>query len=237
MQRIDGQLMISSPLKRETMSAQIAVLLRHAILTGELVPGAQLIESALALRLGASRGPLREAMRQLIEEGLLVSVPYTGTRVVDISVQDINEIYAMRICMEKFAFEQIWARRSNAFKTELMQRNTTLKNAIDQADHVAAIEAELDLHGLSYEHANNRILLNTWTSLRGYLQMYWAAHHRAHKTTGPKRESHDDYVRFALGDSLSAMQEELSNHMRRGLKTTIAFVEARNRVEAEHLNP
>ena len=50
--------------------------------------------------------------------------------------------------MEKFAFEQIWARRSNAFKTELMQRNTTLKNAIDQADHVAAIEAELDLHGL-----------------------------------------------------------------------------------------
>ena len=84
MQRIDGKLMISSPLKRETMSAQIAVLLRHAILTGELVPGAQLIESALALRLGASRGPLREAMRQLIEEGLLVSVPYTGTRVVDI---------------------------------------------------------------------------------------------------------------------------------------------------------
>jgi len=229
--------MISSPLKRETMSAQIAALMRRAILTGELEPGSQVVENALAVRLGASRGPLREAMRQLVDEGLLVSVPYTGTRVVDISVQDINDIYAMRTCLEQFAFEQIWDRRSGAFKEELIRRNTALKDAIDRADGVGAIEAELDLHGLAYEHAENRILLNSWTGLRGHLQMYWASHHRAHGTTGPKRESHDDYVRHALGSSLSAMKEELRDHMLRGLEKTKAFVEVRNKAQAEELDP
>lgn len=220
--------MISTTLQRQTMSAQIVALLRHAILTGELEPGSQVVESALALRLGASRGPLREAMRQLIEEGLLVSVPYTGTRVVDISLDDVNDIYAMRTCLEQFAFEQVWDRRDGDFKKELLGRSDTLKKMIDQSDHGAAIEAELDLHGLVYEHANNRILLNTWIGLRGHLQLYWAAHRRAHGTTVPKRDSHDDYIRLALGDSLTAMKDALRDHMRLGLETTKAFVEARS---------
>lgn len=229
--------MISSSLKRETMSAQISVLLRRAILTGELAPGQQVVESALALRLGASRGPLREAMRQLIDEGLLVNVPFTGTRVVDISVQDVDDIFAMRTCLEQFAFEQIWDRRDTAFKEQLGQLNAKLKSAIDASDHVAAIEAELDLHGLAYEHSGNRLLLNTWTGLRGHLQMYWAAHHNAHGTKGPKRESHDSFVLLALGDSLDAMQQELRDHMRRGFETTKAFVEARKEAETAEAEP
>ncbi len=217
--------MITSPLKRETMSTKIAALLRREILTGELPPGAQVVETGLALRLGASRGPLREAMRQLIDEGLLVSVAYTGTRVVDISVQDINDIYAVRTCLEQFAFEQVWDRRGDAFAAELHARNDALQAAIDAADDVRAIEAELDLHGLAYERAGNRILLTTWTGLRGRLQLYWAAHHRAHGLSGPLRESHDDYIRLAVGDSLDAMRAEIRSHMRRGLETTKSFVE------------
>jgi DNA-binding GntR family transcriptional regulator len=228
---------ISSSLKRETMSAQISTLLRRAILTGELAPGQQIVESALALRLGASRGPLREAMRQLIDEGLLVNVPYTGTRVVDISVQDVDDIFAMRTCLEQFAFEQIWDRRDDDFKAKLENLNANLKTAIDASDHVAAIEAELDLHGLAYEHSGNRLLLNTWTGLRGHLQMYWAAHHNAHGTTGPRRESHDSYVQHALGDSLHAMQQELRDHMRRGFETTKAFVEARKKTGKANVKP
>ncbi len=229
--------MISSPLKRETMSAQISAWLRNAILSGELEPDAQVVESTLAMRLGASRGPLREAMRQLIDEGLLVSVPYTGTRVVDISVQDINDIYAMRTCLEQFAFEQIWDKRNERFETELTRRNAALKDAIDRADDVGSIEAELDLHGLAYEHTGNRLLLKSWTGLRGHLQMYWASHHRAHGTAGPKRESHDSYVRIALGDSLTAMKDELREHMRRGLETTKAFVEARILAQSDKTDP
>lgn len=217
--------MIDSSLRRETMSAQIAGLLRRAILTGELAPGAPVVETTLALKLGASRGPLREAMRQLVDEGLLINVPYTGTRVVDISVQDINEIYAIRTCLEQFAFEQVWPHRNDSFATDVVSRNRALQEAIDEGDDVRAIEAELDLHGLAYERAKNQILLTTWIGLRGRLQLYWAAHHRAHGLTGPKRESHDAYIRLAVGDNLEAMKTEIQSHMRRGLETTKAFVE------------
>jgi len=214
-------------LTKRTMSAQIAEFMRTAILSGEIEPGEPVVESALAVRFGVSRGPLREAMRQLIDEGLLVSVPYTGTRVVDISVDDMNDIYSMRICLEKFAFEQIWDRRGPEFAVELEARNTRLLAAIDAQEDVASIEAELNLHALAYEWCGNRILLQTWEGIRGRLQLYWAAHHRAHGIRGPLREGHDDYVALACGDDLSLMRAEIEVHMRRGLDKTKAFVEAR----------
>ena len=82
---------------KATFRAHIAEGLRSAILNGEILPGSQVTEQSLAEQFGVSRGPLREAMRQLIDEGLLVTVPYTGTHVVGLSVEDIREIYSMRV--------------------------------------------------------------------------------------------------------------------------------------------
>ena len=218
--------MSNAVLKRETMGAQLASMLRGAILSGEIEPSEPVTETALALRFGASRGPIREAMRHLIDEGLLVSVPYTGTRVIDLSPQDINDIYSMRICLEVFAFEQIWDRRGPDFHAALQDRRRRLLQSIDARDDVGAINAELDLHGLAYEHCGNGILLSSWMSIRGRLQLYWAAHHRAHGILGPKRESHDDYIALALGADFQAMKAEIQSHMKRGLETTKAFVES-----------
>jgi hypothetical protein len=64
----------------------------------------------------------------------------------------------------------------------------------------------------------------TWSSLRGRLQLYWAAHHRAHGARGPRRDSHDRYVRLASGDDLPAMLAEVSSHMKRGAQVTERFV-------------
>lgn len=216
--------MNSMSVKRETMGAQICTMMRAAILSGEFAPGEVVTESGLAVRFGTSRGPMREALRQLIDQGLIVSVPYTGTRIVDLSTKDINDIYAMRICLEVFAFELIWDRRTPQFEEELRARHRRLLDAIDAQDDVRAIDAELDLHGLSYETSDNQILLSNWSSIRGRLQVYWAAHHRAHGMSGPRRDSHDAYIRSALGNDLSAMKAEIEDHMQRGLEKTKAFV-------------
>lgn len=216
-------------LNKQTMSSQLVGLVRAAILSGELEPGAAVVETTLAGRFGVSRGPLREAMRQLIDEGLLIAVPYKGTRVLDISVSDINDIYAMRICLERFAFTQIWERRGVAFRSEIATRNQRLLTAIDAGLDAASIEAELSLHALAYEWCGNAILTKTWEGIRGRLQLYWAAHHKAHSITGPLRQSHDDYVALASGDDLDAMLHEIDAHMRRGLDKTRAFLKSRER--------
>ena len=71
---------------KSTLRAHIAEQLRAAILAGDIAPGSPLVETVLSQRFEVSRGPLREALRQLIEEGLLVAVPYTGTHVASLSV-------------------------------------------------------------------------------------------------------------------------------------------------------
>jgi DNA-binding GntR family transcriptional regulator len=209
---------------KSTFRQHIAERLRAAILEGELAPGAQLVESALAAQFDVSRGPLREALRQLVEEGLLVTVPYTGTHVISLSVEDVREIYSMRITLERFAFEQAWDQRDDAFRRELVRRHQALTACIDAGDDAASIQAELELHGLAYEASGHRLLQRTWQSLRGRLQLYWAAHHRAHGTRGPRRDAHDSYVQAALGDDLQAMLAEISTHMGRGAQQTERFL-------------
>jgi DNA-binding GntR family transcriptional regulator len=212
------------PVPKSTLRAQIAERLRAAILAGDIPPGAPLVETALSERFDVSRGPLREALRQLIEEGLVVTVPYTGTHVAALSVDDVREIYSLRTALEIFAIEQVWSRRDAGFRRELVARNETLIATIDAGDDRASIETELAFHGFVYEASGHRLLQRTWASLRGRLQLYWAAHHRAHGRRGPRRDSHDSYIAAVLGDDLAAMRAEIADHMRRGAETTERFL-------------
>lgn len=211
---------------KSTLRAHIAERLRAAILAGDIAPGTPLVETSLSARFDVSRGPLREAMRQLIEEGLLVTVPYTGTYVAALSVEDVREIYSLRTALETFAFEQIWERRDDRFRIELRRRNEVLVATIDAGDDRASISTELELHGLVYEASGHKLLQRAWHGLRGRLQLYWAAHHRAHGRRGPKRDSHDSYIRAALGTDLDAMRREVAEHMRRGAEQTEKFLRA-----------
>jgi DNA-binding GntR family transcriptional regulator len=217
---------ILEPVQRSTLRALVAERLRTAILAGDIAPGTALVETALSARFAVSRGPLREALRQLVEEGLLVTVPYTGTHVASLSVKDVREIYSLRTALETFAFEQIWERRDARFRAELRQRNEALIAAIDASDDRASIARELELHGLVYETSGHALLQSAWHGLRARLQLYWAAHHRAHGRRGPRRDSHDSYLAAALGDDPEAMRREIAEHMRRGVATTERFLVA-----------
>jgi DNA-binding GntR family transcriptional regulator len=211
-------------LSKRTLRQHIADRLRAAILEGEITPGSAIIETTLAEKFNVSRGPLREALRQLIEEGLLVTVPYTGTYVTSLSVQDVREIYSIRISLERFAFEQAWSKRNAAFALELRQRHEALTALIDEGDDNGCILAELHLHSLIYEASEHRLLQRMWFGLSGRLQLYWAAHHRAHGSLGPKRDGHDSYIELALGNSLPAMLREVSKHMGLGAELTEEFL-------------
>ena len=209
---------------KSTLRAQIAERLRTAILAGDIPPGAPLVETALSERFDVSRGPLREALRQLIEEGLVVTVPYTGTHVAPLSVEDVREIYSLRTALESFAFEQVWERRDAGFRAELRRRNAVLMAAVDAHDDRACIAAELDFHSFVYEASDHRLLQRAWHGLRGRMQLYWAAHHRAHRRRGPRRDSHDSYIAAALGGNMAAMRLEIADHMRRGAEQTEFFL-------------
>ncbi|GAA1355679.1 GntR family transcriptional regulator [Arthrobacter rhombi] len=91
------------PLQQESTPSIIARKIRSAIGNGEFPPGTQLGEADLAGRLGVSRGPLREAMQRLTQEGLLISIRNRGLFVVDPTPTDIADIYLTRTAVERGA--------------------------------------------------------------------------------------------------------------------------------------
>src|SRR5919108_2735600 len=98
------------PLNPESMASIIARQLRAAIMYGSLPPGSQLAEAELAARFGVSRGPLREAMQRLVQEGLLRSEHNRGLFVITLEPDDVRDIYAARAAVERAAVSLILAR-------------------------------------------------------------------------------------------------------------------------------
>ena len=114
--------------------------LREAILGGELAQGAILSQVQLAKRFGVSRTPLREALRLLQGEGFIDSVPNRRVRVASVSVEDLEQLYTMRIVLETLAvrlsvphFDNADFERLNAFLSEMDGHSQTREiNAWDR---------------------------------------------------------------------------------------------------------
>src|SRR5215216_6176661 len=84
---------------------QVIEALRTAIISGRYEPGDRLIESALSAELGTSRGPVREALRQLENEGLVMSFPYRGAVVLGVSDEEVQEVLIpIRLTLERYSF-------------------------------------------------------------------------------------------------------------------------------------
>ena len=93
----------ASPRRERVLEA-----LREAIVVGRYEDGDRLIEDRIARELSTSRGPVREALRQLEHEGLVVSLPYRATEVLGISQEEIAEVLVpIRLTLETFAFEDV----------------------------------------------------------------------------------------------------------------------------------
>jgi DNA-binding GntR family transcriptional regulator len=95
------------PLAQESTPSIIADKLRQAIGHGELRPGSQLGEAELARKFGVSRGPLREGMQRLTQEGLLVAIRNRGLFVRDMTPHDVRDMYLAREAVERAAANKI----------------------------------------------------------------------------------------------------------------------------------
>lgn len=99
------------PLVRESTPSIIADKIRDAIGHGDLPAGAQLYEAELARTLGVSRGPLREGLQRLTQEGLLVSIRNRGVFVIEMTPDNVSDMYAVRSAVERAAVTMIIRQR------------------------------------------------------------------------------------------------------------------------------
>jgi DNA-binding GntR family transcriptional regulator len=136
------------PVHGESTAALIARQLRDAIMHGRLAPGAQLSEAELSAQFGVSRGPLREAMQRLVQEGLLRSERNRGLFVMVLTEDDVRDIYAARSAIERAAASMIVRASDPAALAQLRSACEAMTKAAQRKDMVRLSDADLRFHEL-----------------------------------------------------------------------------------------
>lgn len=116
--------------------------LRREILSGAFAPGERLIEEHLTARFGTSRAPLREALSQLAQQGLVEHLPRRGVRVAELSAADSDELFALRNVLERYAVQTAFAQPGTASLADV----STAWQGMDEAARTGDAFAENNAH-------------------------------------------------------------------------------------------
>ena len=151
--------------------------LRKAIITGSLSPGERLMEISLAKQLGVSRTPVREAIRKLELEGLVVMIPRKGARVAGITEGSLQDVMEIRSALEEFAVVLACRRIDEEGKGAMIRAHQDFKEAVDNhADMQELIEKDEEFHDSIFYATKNTRLINLINSLREQFYRYRMAY-------------------------------------------------------------
>ena len=146
--------------------------LRQAILKGELEPGERLMEIQLAERLGVTRTPIREAIRKLELEGLVLMIPRKGAEVAKISARSLRDVLEVRRALEELAIELACQRMSEEDVGNLQKAQEDFKKAIAEGDAMKIAETDEHYHDVIYEGTQNAKLIQMLNNLREQMYRY-----------------------------------------------------------------
>lgn len=177
------------PVARESTAGIIARQLRTAIMTGALAPGTQLTEAELAAHFEVSRGPLREAMQRLVQEGLLRSELHRGLFVIDLDADDVDDIYLARSAVERAALTRIL--RSSEVRAAAAERLAEVhKEMAAAADQDELSDADLLFHEVLVEASGSKRLVRMAETLLIETRMCLAALQRTYRGVEERVEEH-----------------------------------------------
>ena len=146
----------SSSTRGSALSDAIVNELKQLIYTGEFKPGERLNEAALALRMGTSRGPIREAIKVLAGLGIVNAVTNRGVYVRQLSLREMLEIYEMRALVFGYAAERACEHLTEEHKKQFEALLAAMDAACDAEDGTLYYELNLQFHALILTLSNNR---------------------------------------------------------------------------------
>jgi DNA-binding GntR family transcriptional regulator len=189
-----------------TIGKMVYGVLREAIVTGAFAPGEWLRQEALAEAIGVSRIPVRTALMQLEAEGLVNFHPHRGARVRTLSIEQIDEIYRLRMLLEPYALRLSMARMT----PERVERLRTLAATLDAGEEGDdLIETRMLFYREAYDAAHNPLLVDIVEELRGHVGRYLLSFRISHD----HHSGHADLVKHIAAGDLSAAESWLRTHL------------------------
>src|SRR3954454_24347265 len=228
---------IYTPLRDEVLTT-----LRQALIGGSFTAGERIREVELSARLGVSRGTLREALRHLEQEGLVVTSPHRGTFVVNPTTDEIKDLYGLRIALEGYAAEQA-AHLVTAEDLDALQSVVDDFNALastGRASMAPRLGLDLQFHELVCEAGGNARLIRTWTELCAPLRLLLSAFEEPFMKSGEVIDQHQHVIDALRRGDGPAARAILIDHLidsRDRMLVTLNLREAESEIKHEPLRP
>jgi DNA-binding GntR family transcriptional regulator len=190
---------------------EVLAALRAAILSNEIPPGSRLLEADVATRMGVSRAPVREAMRQLEQEGLVESFAHRGAVVIGLPDDEIDAIYELRALIEAKAIARACESITPDDLAALDAMVEEMRGALKRKDIDQLAEIDLRFHGTIVALSSFSLLRHIWSSLDGLVRV------RSYQALDRPTAA----ARYFIEHSI-ASHEQLVDVMRRGDPVTAA---------------
>jgi DNA-binding GntR family transcriptional regulator len=203
----------------------IADHLREQIVQGAFRPGQQINESVLAGQLRTSRGPLREALQRLAQEGILVSMRNRGVFVPELTIDDVKEIYAVREAVELSAAKMLLAagrERINPTCQSLKEAVTDMKKQVALSDWQAIARLDMQFHTSFVEGTGNSRLIRIYDTLAAESRMCILNLQVSYPRQDALVQEHQNILDLLQAGDGEGLQRAISRHMHKAVEDLTA---------------
>lgn len=208
-----------APISRISLGTETASILRDAILDGRLAQGERVNEVQISRLLGISRGPLREALRRLEQDGLVTSSPHRGASIVRVTPHDVMDVLNIRKLLEPHAIEGALSKGDGLLVEALEQANHEMLAAAAAADPTAVAAAHGRFHSAFYMHSGNQLLGRMWSRLEDPVRLYLQLRQSTFGDMSDIASAHARLLRFASEGDTAAAQAEVLRHLNLNIRT------------------
>lgn len=223
--------------QRQLLNDQATILLRDAIISGQIAPGVRLTEREASRLLDISRVPARDALLRLETEGLIVNCG-TARRVIELTERDIRELYDVRRALEELAVEKAAQHVSPESQSALLAKLEDMKETIFRRDQRAYTRNDVETHQLIWRQSGNAYLAKTLGTLVGPIFIFVSVSAGRFNDWGESLAGHEELVAAVnLGDpdkAVSAMRNHLDYAFQRTLRLFESHAPSTATEMAEH---
>ena len=206
-------------LDRTTTGSQVERVLREMILDGRLASGTHLRETQVAQSLGVSRNTLREALRSLAEHGLVTHHPHRGVVVTDLSVEDVADLFRLRLVLEQAGLAALT-------ETDELERATdAFAAALERGDGVEALEEDFRFHRALVAALGSDRLSAAHERAQGELRLVLFQLDRDYEP--PQVEEHRAIVAALAAGNRTIAEAALTAHLERAAERLILLIRMR----------
>lgn len=203
----------------------VADTLRQSILNGDFQPGERLNEVSISRTLNLSRGPVREALRQLAQEGMITLIPQRGARVVEVDQREALAALAIRELLETMAAEDLCEAITPAQIGHLRDVTARMQRAEGEREFVELVSLDFQFHGDLMDIASTDTAKRTWTILSGKLMLFQSIGDRTFAQNSSVSDSHWPIIGALENHDAKRFRTAMLGHIQENRGSVLGFPE------------